>query len=248
MPTLIVQPEELESDEVVVSGDEYRHLFRALRLREGERIRVVDGAGRARGGVVESVEELRASVKLEESRPSREASCRIELAVAQLRPERARWLVEKATELGVDEIVWFESSRSQQRWPDRLYGRLERVARSAVEQSGRACLPRVDRLASFEELLRRISRDRRDGVSGDRLQPPTLLAHPYDSARSVADLEPSWIASGRCRIVIGPEGGFTREEIAQALAAGATTVLLGERILRVETAAIALLAAVIQAA
>lgn len=248
MNTLLVTRDQLDADSVVVEGDAYRHLFRALRLKKGDSLRIVDGSGGARFGVIQMVDRRQASVLLGGAAPDLEPPLEVELLVAQLRAERAGWLVEKATELGVRRIVWMKTERSQQDWPAAKLERFERVARSAVEQCGRARLPELVGPLPFPEVLSTAGRGGRcliahvrddhvgDGgqVESGQVETP-FLEQPGDDASERRDSE-------AIRVLIGPEGGFTDEEIEQALAVGCIVVDLGDRILRVETAAVAILA------
>ena len=104
MITHLVAPETFDGDRVIIEGDAYRHLFRARRLAQGAPLRIVDGAGRARSGTIDHIERKRATVELGDPLPSHEAGRNLRLVVAPLRPERASWLVEKATELGAARI------------------------------------------------------------------------------------------------------------------------------------------------
>lgn len=110
--TLVVTAEELRSERIEVRGDAYRHLFCARRLGVGARVRIVDGGERARWSTVTGVDRESALLEIGEAAPDNEPATEVELAVAVLRPERASWLVEKATEIGVSTIRWFRSDRA----------------------------------------------------------------------------------------------------------------------------------------
>src|SRR4051794_33507657 len=99
--TLLTDPARFDGAELRIEGEPYKHLFRARRLAVGDRIRVVDGAGRARWSEVARIDRAAASLALGGPAPDNEPELRLELLVPTLRPERASWLVEKATEVGV---------------------------------------------------------------------------------------------------------------------------------------------------
>src|SRR5215510_9030142 len=101
MITLLVDASSFDAPEARIEGDSYRHLFRARRVEAGTELRIVDGRGRARWGRVARVDRTSATVALGEAAPDREPAFRLELLVPTCRPERASWLVEKATEVGV---------------------------------------------------------------------------------------------------------------------------------------------------
>ncbi len=217
---LLVDGGDLDRDTVEVEGADYRHLFRARRLKVGDRVRLVDGRGGARSSIVAGVKAGRARLDIEGPAPTFEPVRRLTLFVSVVRPERAVWLVEKATELGVRELQWFVSERTTRSFSERAVARQQRVAKSALEQSGGAWLPRIGAPVALEEA----------GVGAG-----AVVLHP-GAATPLA-------AVGGARIlVVGPEGGFSEGEIEWFLGRGATLADLGPRVLRTETAAVAALA------
>jgi 16S rRNA (uracil1498-N3)-methyltransferase len=153
---------------------------------------------------------------------SNEAGFRLELWVAPARPQRAAWLVEKATEIGVVAIRWLDSGRSGRQVPTTRLARLRRVAEAAVEQCHRASIPEITGLHSWQEAIDCI------GASG--------ASWFLDIAgRSTVDA-----ASGKSgALFVGPEGGWSERERDDLVGAGCRPVGLGPRHLRLETAAIA---------
>lgn len=222
IPNLLVTPEELAGDRVVVTGDAYKHLFRARRLEREARLRLVDGEGRARWAEVAAIDRARAELRLLDAAPAADPARRVELLVATPRPERAAWLVEKASELGVAAVRFLASERSVRGVDAKGLLRLRRVAGAALEQCGGARLPELSGphpLAGVASL-----------VPGEAT---LLLLDPWaGTAMPVAD-GPS------VAVLVGPEGGWSGEEREALASAGAQPVRLGERVLRVETAAIA---------
>jgi 16S rRNA (uracil1498-N3)-methyltransferase len=221
-PNLLVGAAELSGAEVVVEGEPYRHLFRARRLDRAARLRLVDGAGRARWAEVIAIDRQRAVLRLLDAAPAHDPARRIELLVAMPRPERAAWLVEKATELGVAAVRFLASERSVRDVDGRGLERLRRVAASALEQCGGARLPDLSgphELAALPGML----------PAGTAL----WLLDPGAGAPLPGAGE------GAAAVLVGPEGGWSSAEADALAAAGARRVTLGERILRVETAAVA---------
>lgn len=219
--TLILPAERFAAELVEVEGDDFHHLFRVRRLGTGDGLRVVDGAGAARRAEVARVERDRATLRLGEPLPSGDPQRRVELWVATPRRSRSSWLVEKAVELGVARIVFFRSARAPRRFGSGQLERLRRVARSALEQAGGARLTAVDGTPEFAELVPHLSRFA-----------VRWLPTPGAAARSDPSPGDDAIA------VIGPEGGLTGPEQERLEAAGAIPVGLGQRILRIETAAV----------
>lgn len=213
--------EELDSEEVVVEGEAYRHLFRARRVPLGAAVRVVDGQGHARWGRVTRVDRSSARIFLGNPAPAHEPSFRLELLVPTFRPERASWLVEKATEVGVASIRFVNSLRAPRSFGEGTIERMRRVAAAAVEQCHRSVLPEITGPHEWTEIGRLVA-----GMEG------RWFLDPQGS--------PGWGPQGASgALLVGPEGGWAPEEREQVLAEGWLPVGLGPRILRIETAALA---------
>ncbi len=171
-------------------------------------------------------------------RIDRESAIDLTLAVALPKGDRQRWLVEKATELGVGRLVPISTRRSVVRLKESGMERLDRFVIEACKQCGRNRLMEIEQPVGWEEFL--------SHTNDERIR---LIAHPSRTDFLVrpngwTDLE---VRPTTTPIVaaIGPEGGFTDEEVQSAAEAGWQAVSLGPRILRVETAALALAALVL---
>jgi 16S rRNA (uracil1498-N3)-methyltransferase len=221
--TLLVDPESWGGDEVRVEEDAYRHLFRARRTEVGERLRVVDGRGGARWGEVARIDRASATVTMGDAAPANEPRLRLELLVTTLRPERASWLVEKTTELGIAAIRFLNSERAPREFGGGTLDRMRRVAAAAVEQCHRSRLPEITGPHGWEEL---------------RLFAETAAARWV--LDTVLDEEAGWgeIPGTTGALLVGPEGGWSPAERAELRAAGWHPVGLGPRVLRAETAAV----------
>ncbi len=219
--TITLVAEELDSGEVTVEGEAYRHLFRARRVPVGADVRVVDGQGHARWGKVARVDRSSARIALGEPAPTHEPSFRLELLVPTFRPERASWLVEKATEVGVSAIRFLNSERAPRTFGDGTIERMRRVAVAAVEQCHRSLVPEITGPDAWEEIGRLAV-----GAEGRWFLDPQGAIGGWGPVG----------ASGA--LLIGPEGGWAPEEREQVLAEGWHPVGLGPRILRIESAAL----------
>jgi 16S rRNA (uracil1498-N3)-methyltransferase len=222
MITLIVRPDELATERVEVTGEPYRHLFRARRLGAGDALRLVDGRGKARWAAVERVGRDAATLALADEAPSREPAFSLTLLVPTLRPERAAWLVEKATEIGVVAIRFLHTERAPREPGATTLARLERVARAAVEQCHRARVPELSGPHPWRELP----------ALAARCGPGRWFLDP-EAPASWGERSPAGGA-----LLVGPEGGLTASERSELLATAWRPVGLGERILRIETAAL----------
>ena len=253
MPTLLVAPEALVGGSVEVAGDAYRHLFRARRLAVGDPLRVVDGRGRARRGRVSAVGKRSATVELGNEAPTGDPPQRVELLVAALRKERASWLVEKATELGAAAVRFLATERTPREYGSGTFDRLGRVAAAALEQAGGARLPEVSGIHAREELPALLERSSErfflhteplapEGPSGSAEASDTPGSSGSSSTPPEASGTLAWSAGNRGdrsgAVLIGPEGGWSEEEVRALLALGCRPVHLGVRVLRVETAAV----------
>lgn len=193
------------------SPDDAHHLFRVLRLRDGESVTVSDGAGSwLEAHVAGQVLQVSGEVHHEPPPPA------LTIASAIPKGDRAEWMVQKLTEIGVAEVVFLHCARSVVRWEgergERQQARLRRVAREAAMQSRRVWLPIVGDSEAFLDAVRR---------------PGAVVADPTGQvSRCVSD----WPLT----VLIGPEGGFTPDELAAAPA----LVGLSDQVLRVETAAL----------
>jgi 16S rRNA (uracil1498-N3)-methyltransferase len=197
---------------VVLDSDTEHHLRRVLRLRDGEAVSVTDGAGRwllTRASIAGPVIRLEPTSKLV-TEPARARP--ITIAVAMPKGDRLDWLVQKVTELGVDRIALLHAERSVVRWkPERTATQLERLRRisdEACRQSRRVWRVTID----------------------EPLEATAVLASFIAAEPGGRDLAP-----GDRSVAIGPEGGWSADELDQA----AELVSLGKNILRTETAAVA---------
>lgn len=245
MQRYIVPPSAFRGRTVVVEGDDAFHLARVMRMRPGDRVVVCDGEGREATAVLTKVESARAEAEMEEELRLSKGEPAWTVVVAQSLPkgDKMELIIQKGTEIGAAAFVPFRSERAIVQYDGKQEAkRLERwrkIAKEAAEQAHRGRLPEVAGIASWRELLQSFSDyddvyfcyERQGG------EPAAGLRTRVRETRSrVPDRTP------RLLVVVGPEGGFTEREAAEAEAAGARPVGLGARILRTETAALAALA------
>jgi 16S rRNA (uracil1498-N3)-methyltransferase len=205
---------------VVVTGDEFHHSVRVVRLRQGEEVEVFDREGNAARGIVMALEKDRAVITTGELLPSRESQLGITLAMAIIQLEKFELVLQKATELGVQSFIPLVTDRIELR-SERYSGKMDRwnkIVFEAVKQSGRTRVPSIAEPAKFKEVIAR------EGIK--------IF---FD-----ADAEPSRIDSLQdVTLFIGPEGGWSDEELRLARERECFFQRLGPRRLRAETAAIA---------
>lgn len=223
----VVPASALEGDRATLFGEQARQIASVLRLSVGDRVvLVVDGE--EVDCSLERVSPAAVEARVMGRAPSRaEPEVRLTLALPVLRGERSEEVVEAVTQLGVARIVPFVSARSVVReLSEAKRERWERIARESAETARRGRVPEIGTLCAWRELL-------------DVLEPPIVIAWEEERDRRLRD---ALTPTDRLSLVVGPEGGLEAGEVAFARAHGATTVTLGRRNLRAETAAIAAVA------
>jgi len=224
----------------VLAGPEAHHLIHVMRAKPGMRVVLFDGSGVEFAAEVCDVRRSEVTLAvLDRTQVDRELPLRLVLAVALPKGDRQKWLIEKAVELGVSQVVPLETARSVAQPVEQALQRLRRTVIEASKQCGRNRLMELSLPRTWAQLIR-----------GTADIPLRLLAHPGGQGDSSLIRDPQ--AGGHPSsfpsmvVAIGPEGGFSPDELRAALEAGWQQVVLGTRILRVETAAIFLVASVIQ--
>ncbi len=220
---------------VELDGSEAHHLLHVLRAKVGDHVGLFNGQGDEAVAELVGHNKRSAELRIQDCWTTPAESDELILATAIPKGDRARWLVEKATELGVTRIIPLRTVRSVVEPGEGKMDKLQQAAIAACKQCGRSRLPRLDPLTTLSDVLREFS-----ATSPTRI---LLLADPR-AERSLSQLFASLGDDLRTTIaLIGPEGGFTTEEHSAAIAAGAKPVRLGSHILRIETAALAISAA-----
>lgn len=234
MHRFFIPPAWIRGETVLLADDVAHQLRHVLRLRPGARIVVLDDRGWEYEVELLAVEHKAARGTICERRPaSGEPSVQVTLAQALLKKDNFEWVLQKGTEIGVTRFVPLITARTvaagdegvspakRERWA--------RIVREAAEQSRRGALPPIEVPLTLSAAL--------DSLTADLM----LIAWEEERATGLRDaLAPlRAVDMPQVTIFIGPEGGFTAQEVAQAQARGARVVSLGMRILRAETAATA---------
>jgi 16S rRNA (uracil1498-N3)-methyltransferase len=218
--------EEIRQGLAELRGDEARHLTRVLRVEPGQKFEVSDNQQAYLAEVLEARGE-RVSFRVLEPLASAVVPVRITLCAALIKFDRFEWIVEKATELGVESILPVECTRSERGLFDasrKRTERWERIARESAQQSRRVRLPEILPAVKFAAALKREAGHR--FFLEENTAPPLLHEIPEERQDTVA-------------LLLGPEGGWTDPEREAAHAAGWSPVSLGTQVLRAETAACA---------
>lgn len=229
---VLVNP--LTVGEVRLLGREAYHLAQVLRVKPGDAVRAFDGGGLEAEGVVQRVEGSAVVLALNIPQPTgREAAIPVTLALALLKGDKLAEVVRQATELGAVRFIPFVSRHCEvhELSPQRLT-RWRRIAHEAAKQSGRSVVPEVSELLRLEQL--------------PSLAKRMLVAHPYAGTALATHLQQAPLMPHQpLLLVIGPEGGLRDSEVGHLVAQGAVAIRLGPRLLRAETAPLALLSALL---
>jgi 16S rRNA (uracil1498-N3)-methyltransferase len=233
MARFFVPANSISSGRAILTGDEFDHLHRVLRLRPGDRVEIFDGEGSEHEGAIRMVSGERAEIEILRSYDAlRESPLKLTLAVALTKGEKMDFVVEKATELGVHAVAPLVSAYAVPKLDDRKAARREerwkKIALSAAKQCGRSRVPEILSVCGFGEFVARPAADALKLLFWENETEQTIkqLYDRNSSARSVI-------------VAVGPEGGFAREEAELARRRGYVWVSVGRRILRAETAAVA---------
>ena len=218
-----------------LEGEAAQHLRKVLRAEAGQKYEISDGSGLYLAEISGFGKHRVEFLALERLEPAR-APARVRLYAALIKFDHFEWMIEKATELGVDRITpvaAFRTGQGLDRAAVKRHERWERIAAEAGQQSRRLAPPRVDAVADFEEAVR----DRapcRLFLEEERGAPPVLASLPAGLAEIA--------------LLAGPEGGWDPRERTAAKEAGWLPVSLGPQVLRAETAAITAVGIVMAAA
>jgi len=221
----------ISDQKVVLVGDEFNHCKNVLRLKIGDEVMVADGKGNFYRTKIENFSKEKAELTIlnRSELQQRLSNYTLQIAIAPTKNiDRLEWFVEKAVEIGVDEISFLLTKRSERKILN--LERLEKIAISAMKQSGKAWLPKLNALVSFEKHLQNTANKAIKLMAhlvegGEREELKVVLNRHKNQASSF-------------ELLIGPEGDFTPDEVALAFAKGYLPVSLGTSRLRTETAGV----------
>jgi 16S rRNA (uracil1498-N3)-methyltransferase len=212
---------DLSADSHILDEDTSKHVVGVLRMKGGEHLRLTDGRGKSAVAVISDDHRKRCAVRITERTSAPSPKRLVSIAISLVKnASRFEWFLEKATELGVTEIIPLRCARteSEKFRPDRL----QSILVSAMLQSQQSLLPVLREPVLFNDILHEPAAQR-------------FVAHCEEGVKNELANE---VGEGNRLILIGPEGDFTPGEIKSALDAGFRPVALGETRLRTETAGI----------
>lgn len=238
MYQFFVSPEQIQGNRVIISGKDVNHIKNVLRMKSGEEINVKTGMDgkEYRCGILEFTEEEVICELYFVKEEDVELPVRVSLFQGLPKSDKMEWIIQKAVELGVYEIIPVASKRAVVKLDEKKAKsktiRWQGISEAAAKQSKRAVVPQVTLPMSFREAL-----------AYCRNMDVKLI--PYELAKDMEQTRKAIAGIGKNQSVavfIGPEGGFAEEEIKEAKAEGMLPVTLGKRILRTETAGMCVLA------
>ena len=222
----------------MITGTDAEHI-KVLRMKVGEKLVICDGAGREYDCRLTRLSDgmAEAEVLAETESPAEPSLCCVVLA-AFPKGDKAEFIVQKCTENGASEIVFFPSkrcvARPDARSIDKKLLRLQRIAEEAAKQSGRGIIPTVRAVGEYAEAL-----------DAAMKQPLRLFMYEAGDRLPIREAVRQMPEASGCAILTGPEGGFEPYEVDMAKALGFTICSMGPRILRCETAPLVALSAVL---
>ncbi len=215
----------------ITDKDEVHHMKDVLRLKKGAVIQIFNGQNQEAEVMIQDFTQQGLKVEVQSIRQASSKKVKIILACAPPKKDKFEWIIEKCTELGVDEIIPLKTKRGDVVYSsDKMAGKLSRfqkVAMNASKQSKRTDLPKIHPMTDLSQVLK-------------NLDPQGLHLFPSLNGKSKHIKEIIGNSTNKSvTIFIGPEGDFTPDEVEQAVKAGCVPISLGDTVLKVETAAIA---------
>lgn len=241
MGRFFVLPHQIDGDTIWIEGGDAQHIGKVLRLNVGDEITICDGAGNDYQAKISQIgkNEVQSQI-ISQSKADTEPNLRVVLYQGIPKAAKMDFVIQKAVELGVTEIVPVMTKRSVVKLDDKgAKGKVERwnkIAAEASKQCNRAVIPTVAPVMDLEEAL-------------SRMQQLELKLIPYEAEEKTGlrDVLEQHAHAASVGILIGPEGGFDQQEVELARKGALLPVRLGKRILRTETAPLAVIAALMYA-
>ena len=230
-----IEKKKIIKNRAILDGSEARHIGKVLRLGIGDTLYLLDEKGSEYHGVINSLGSKSVEVELLKKIPPRKQSpVNVVLGQALPKAQKMDYIVQKATELGVSKIIPFFSARSIPKLDDerlqKRCARWQKIALEATKQCGRVHIPRVETVVPFQEILNK--------CCNNSLK---IMLWEDEKNNTLKEVLQSNQPSKRIVALVGPEGGFTADEVNMSRQAGFTSVSLGRYVLRTETAALCLL-------
>ncbi len=238
MLRFFVQPHQIDekNHKISIVGNDVNHIRNVLRMKEGDELWISDGQEKEYSCIVESFENEEVILHIRYAQqPDYELPSKIYLFQGLPKADKMEWIIQKAVELGAYSVIPVSMKRCVVKLEgakaEKKKARWQQIAESAAKQSKRMLVPEVHSVIKFQEAL-----EIAKGLD-ICLVPYELAKGMEETKKIIRELSPGKSVG----IFIGPEGGFEEEEVQMAIKAGAFPITLGHRILRTETAGLAIL-------
>ena len=245
MHRFFVVSDNIADNKIFITGKDVSHIRKVLRMKEGEQLEVCDSSGRVYLCVIEDFSIMDSNevvvLNIEKAwKSDTELSSKVYLFQGLPKGDKMDLIIQKAVELGVYQVIPMSTNRAVVKLDDRKatkkIQRWHSISESAAKQSGRSYIPQIQCPMSISKALDYCKKENIDVI---------LIAYELEGAMEETRKVIKRIKPGQqIAVFIGPEGGFDKEEIEQAIDAGAIPISLGKRILRTETAGLAVLSIV----
>lgn len=215
---------DITGNSVTLDETESKHAVKVLRMREGDRLQLIDGKGGFYEAEISNLHPKKCVLSiLKTQKRARRKNYRLHIAIAPTKNStRFEWFMEKTTEIGIDEITPLLSAHSERKAVK--FNRLEKIMVSAMKQSQKAFLPKLNEMVPFNNFIENCTEDEK------------FIAHCYNGEKP--HLKNLLEKENDILIMVGPEGDFSLEEVAAAKKNGFSEISLGNERLRTETAGI----------
>lgn len=239
MYRFFVEESQISEDVVIITGADVNHIKNVLRMKPGETVLVSNGQDREYTCVLSEITDEQVKAKIEDvNGPARELLVKVTLFQGLPKGDKMETVIQKMVELGAYEIVPVSTKRCIVKLDAKKAAaktkRWNAISESAAKQSKRGIVPKVSEHITYKQALEQAGK-------------MDMILIPYEEAEDmeytrkiIGNIKPGMSVG----VFIGPEGGFTPEEVEEAIAKGAHLITLGKRILRTETAGMALMAVV----
>lgn len=226
MPHFFIPPGNIKKNKFIINGQESHHLIRVRRVKVGDELNLFDGTGKSYTVKIEKItkEEIEGVILKEKFIET--SGVNVNLFQAVPKGDRFDWLIEKVAELGVKSITPLITSRSVVKdISESKISRWQRVSKSASSQSARPDIMEIMQPAKFQKVIENLNEDSLN-----------IIPWEGEEAKNISEVFKSGKKTKEINMIVGPEGGFTIEEIKNAEHNKIIPVTLGKRILRSETA------------
>lgn len=236
MPKFFVDPANVQGSSIIITGDDVNHITKVLRLSENDIIMVCDGDGKDYKVAIRNLSKKEVVTEIMEEIPClTEPPVKVVLFQGIPKASKMEYIIQKNTELGISEIVPVMTHRTVVKIEDKKaemnkLDRWQKVALEAAKQCNRGRVPVISQPVRFDEAVERLA--------GMNIK---IMPYEKENGLGLKSLLQSNVKPETIGILIGPEGGFEESEVENAHKKGVSTVTLGPRILRTETAGAAVL-------